>query len=58
MTKIMIEADGQSCTIERDEDGMTCFDLIEAMIIPAMLGISYSDKAIEDAIKSVAAGWE
>ena len=54
MTTITIEADGQKCTIERDEDGMTACGLIECLVIPAMLGNGYALKSIEDAICEVA----
>ena len=54
MTRIVVESDGQTCTIERDEDEMEVIDILEAMIIPALIGATYSVVAIKDAMKEIA----
>lgn len=53
-TTVFLEADGQRCTIERDEEGMAAYDFIECLVVPAMVGLGYSRKAILDAISELA----
>ena len=54
MTRVIIELDGQTCTIEREDDEMTAVDLIESMIIPAMIGVSFASETIRFAIAEIA----